>query len=1063
MVLHDGTGLGQNGTTQSRDLFVAQACLAFKDVEVDYWPQVRWWLPEGIATDRTIDKNLKEIYDSGFGGVEIIAIPEEGVDHTIYGWGSEEWNEDSRRVIKEATRLGLAFSLTSGAHWATANLPDTHTYAGQPYHLDNIAAAQELDYASAVVRAGETLSGPVPRLTLPDKAKHAKAVVFLGAIAVKVERERQPVNVGNGVFIQTQGMLDLKTTLDITDSVTRADDALTFEFTAPRDGDYEVFAFYVHGTGQTADPSTSVNFTINYFDPYGAEALTDYWNRNVLTDQVKADLQRSGRGELYMDSLELSTYGRGGLLWGFTLRDEFKKRRGYDVFSYLPFLVRHSENVGADASIELQLLVAAGAVRNGGNGRVITNYLTESDESRETINMVMNDLYRTMTELYCGNTLGPLRAWLHRKHMKLRAEPSYGYTLEISTPAKYLDGVETESYAQCGEIDLYRNMLGSANMYAKPFSSETGAVRRRNYYYNMDDWTQLAYLQFAVGVVRTVLHGWAGVEGPESSTYWPGHEGMYPRYSERFDGRQPASFAYKEWTMMLARNQKFLRVGVARRDLAVLRTDYAFANYDIQPPGVEGSFRDNYTMHDRPYYWKDLSLQAAGYGYDYFSAQLLADDENILLRDNLLQPDTVGYRAVIVYQETLELDGARGLLRVAKSGVPVLFVNGVTETINHLTPDVTHIEAASRTGSLLEDPDELRRIVESIKALPNVATVERQADVLRVLRDRFDVRPRAGFTDPSPELLNISRYDETAGVLNTFIYSYKFYTDKGAPARDTTLVLEGEGKPYILDDWTGAVVEARGWWVRDGRTFVPISLAPGETLRTSLDLRGLHGDGRKSSTPAGASSASHVAWKIDLPVWDITVEDWNEGEKVVITETKFGHETREQHFTTRKTQLTFGASALVPWRDLPATAEQLRMLAGDNPDAYGKQILGRAIGGSGRTGVDTPSMSHVSGIGTYATTFTVPAGAPTAHKVYLQIGSTSGGLTVVRVNGLKAPAVSPRTLRTDISDLIVPGENRLVVEVASTLTNRVLQKGYETQGPYQDCGMTGEVAIVAYR
>ena len=27
---------------------------------------------------------------------------------------------------------------------------------------------------------------------------------------------------------------------------------------------------------------------------------------------------------------------------------------------------------------------------------------------------------------------------------------------------------------------------------------------------------------------------------------------------------------------------------------------------------------------------------------------------------------------------------------------------------------------------------------------------------------------------------------------------------------------------------------------------------------------------------------------------------------------------------------------------------------------------------------------------------------------------------------------------------------------------RTLQKGYETQGPYQDCGMTGEVAIVDY-
>ncbi len=1044
------------------ELFAVRAHAAFKDVEIDYWPQVRWWLPEGVATDRTLDKNLEEIYDSGFGGVEIIAIPEEGVDHTIYGWGSAEWNEDSRRVIKQATRRGMAFSLTSGAHWGTANIPDTHVYAGQPYDLDNIAAAQELDYASAVVRAGETFSGPVPRLTLPDQANHAKAVVFAGAVAVKVERERRPVDVGNGIFSQAQGVLDFRTRLDITESVTGAGEALTFAFTAPGDGDYEVFAFYIHGTGQTADPSTTVNYTINYFDPYGAEALTEYWNSNVLTDQVKADLQRSGRGELYMDSLELSTYGRGGLFWGFTLRDEFQKRRGYDVFSCLPFLVKHSEHAGVDTTFELDLLVAAGAVRNGGNGRVITNYLAESDESQETVYKVMNDLYRTMTELYCENTLGPLRAWLHSKHMKLRAEPSYGYTLEISTPAKYLDGVEIESYAQCGEIDLYRNMLGSANMYARPLSSETGAVHHRNYYYNMDEWTQLAYLQFGVGVVRTVLHGWAGIEGPEPSTYWPGHEGMYPWYSERFDGRQPASFAYREWAMMLARNQKFLRVGMPRRDLAILRTDYAFANYDVQLPGAEGSFRDNYTMRDQPYYWKDLSLQAAGYGYDYFSAQLLADDSNILLGDNLLQPDTVGYRAVIVYQETLELDGARGLLRVAKSGVPVLFVNGVTETINHLTPDVTHTEAASRTGSLLDDPDELRRIVASIKALPNVATVQRQTDVLIVLNDRFDVRPRAGFADPSPELLNISRYDETGGVLNTFVYSYKFHNAKGAPGRHTTLVLEGEGKPYILDDWTGAVAEAPGWWVLDGSTYVPISLAPGESLRISLDLRAVHDESRRSRTAGAASSVSHVAWKIDLPVWDITVEDWNEGEKVVITETKLGHETREAHFTTRKTRLTFVASPLVPWKDLPVTAGQIRALAGPRPDTYGKQIPGRGTAPDDRTGANTPTMAHVSGIATYAAGFTVPADGPTARKTFLQIGSTSGGLGVVRVNGLKAPAVSPRTLRTDISDLIVPGENSLVVEVASTLTNRMLQKGYETEGPYQDCGMTGEVAIVAY-
>ncbi|HLI02047.1 MAG TPA: glycosyl hydrolase, partial [Acidimicrobiales bacterium] len=529
---------------------------AYREVEMEYWPQVRWWLPEGLATDRTLDSNLEQIHDAGFGGIEIIAIPEDGVDHTVYGWGSDEWNEDSRRVIRGAVRRGLAFSLTSGAHWGTANIPDTHAYGGQPYDLDSPAAAQELDYASIVIRGGETFAGPVPPLTLPQKAKGARVVTLLGVLAVHLESERRSIEAADGTFTQTQGVLDLKTVVDLTPRV--AEGGGTVEFTAPGGVDVELFAFYIHGTGQTADPSFSVNYTINYFDPAGAEALTDYWDRNVLTDDVRADLARSGLGELYMDSLELSTYGQGGLLWGRTMRDEFKRRRGYDVLPYLPFLVKNPDREGAVvASSRLALLIAAGAVRNSGNGRIVTNYRAESEDSQGVIEKVMNDLYRTMSELYCENTLGPIRQWLHGHHMKLRAEPSYGYTLEISTPARYLDGVEIESYAQAGELDLYRNMLGSANMYGRPFSSETGAVARRNYFYNMDDWTQLAYLQFALGVVRTVLHGWAGIEGPESSTHWPGHEGMYPWYSERFDGRQPASTAYPEWTRMLARNQKF--------------------------------------------------------------------------------------------------------------------------------------------------------------------------------------------------------------------------------------------------------------------------------------------------------------------------------------------------------------------------------------------------------------------------------------------------------------------------------------------------------------------------
>ena len=69
--------------------------------------------------------------------------------------------------------------------------------------------------------------------------------------------------------------------------------------------------------------------------------------------------------------------------------------------------------------------------------------------------------------------------------------------------------METESFAQNGDVDLFRGLLGSANMYGVPLSSETGAIweneKPSNYTRPMDDWTQLCYLQFANGVSRTVF------------------------------------------------------------------------------------------------------------------------------------------------------------------------------------------------------------------------------------------------------------------------------------------------------------------------------------------------------------------------------------------------------------------------------------------------------------------------------------------------------------------------------------------------------------------------------
>ena len=103
------------------------------------------------------------------------------------------------------------------------------------------------------------------------------------------------------------------------------------EWAAPADGTYYLFFFWLHGTGQTAEPSCSVSYTVNYIDHYGIDAFIEYWDKAVLTPELRADIARGGRAMMYMDSLELSTFGAGGQFWGYHFNEEFEKRRGYSI------------------------------------------------------------------------------------------------------------------------------------------------------------------------------------------------------------------------------------------------------------------------------------------------------------------------------------------------------------------------------------------------------------------------------------------------------------------------------------------------------------------------------------------------------------------------------------------------------------------------------------------------------------------------------------------------------------------------------------------------------------
>ena len=181
-------------------------------------------------------------------------------------------------------------------------------------------------------------------------------------------------------------------------------------------------------------------------------------------------------------------------------------------------------------------------------------------------------------------------------------------------------------------------------------------------------------------MTKTVLHGYSSLAGSEDSTYWPGHEGMWPIFSERFGSRQPAYVHYRDWTKMVARYQMILRQGRTRMDLGILRLDYNFNNMIFGGSNEEKLYGKGMMRGNEGMYWKDMSLQNAGYTWDYFAPQIL--EENFITFENgRLQQDGPGYQALIIYQELMPIASAKKLLALAKAGLPIVFVNGVTETI----------------------------------------------------------------------------------------------------------------------------------------------------------------------------------------------------------------------------------------------------------------------------------------------------------------------------------------------------------------------------------------------
>ncbi|WP_435741965.1 glycosyl hydrolase [Nocardioides sp. SYSU DS0663] len=1010
--------------------------LAKKYVDPDriYSSDVRWWLGEAAHTDEVLLEEIQRLYDAGFRGVELCMQNDKGAPDADYAYGSKMWTHKWNLMMNKLLDLGMSVYLTSGTNWATSNVPGLDPTSQ--------AAMQNITVGTDTVAAGQTLEA----LPTPGADHRHAGADFVTAYAYKVV---------DGNTVDPTSFVELTPTQG--GDVWRQN----LNWTAPDDGTYRVFGMWTQGTHQTSDPSAEPAYTTNYFDKRGVDALRGFWERNYLADPALRAKIAEGDVQLFMDSLEIELEG-GITYWSEDMAAEFRKRKGYDITPYL-FLID-----GVEAPFNRPHTTVAD---------VGTYKLDGAEDRRQRI---INDWQDVQTQLYRERMLQPLKQWLNSVGIETRAQISYGKPLEISEPIMDVDYPEAENLNQYNQVDIFRYWTGGAKLENKVLSSETSAIPigwNATYQTRLQD----AYSTYAAGFQRIVWHVWAAEYG-YGDFAWPGFNPS-PFAFLRFPlmgGRDPGAVDYDEFNAHLGRVQQLMQTGESRSDVGFITqkwvTGMAFG-------GGTGSDNDamNWQKAHQGIQYRSTELQDNGYTYDYFSPRFLFDDD-VRFDQRTKTIEKAGYKAVVLYQDWLDIHGARRLLTWAKRGLKVVILE----------------DAASQTPFNDGKDGALKKVMDEMKTLPTVrqATVYDNIDyfssepggyqdnVLEKLRE-LGVEPYAGYAEPNQQLLTQTRQDDEG---NRYLYTYNYddgsYRDKSLnpevrsarnPGKNikTDVEMQGRYVPYVIDAWTGAVTEVADYrWV-DGKTVVPMDLdyndislmAFEKVTRDRLHVTSTDADSAyatesgvavrvdRSGTVATTLS-NGTTFKDDVTVpaayditdWDLTVESWRPSETegdLRRTETIDGLTTLNRKTSTVKTPIEVELDELTTWDKIPEVGEAVSgtghyeaTFEWDGDAASGAWldfgdslhesmtvlINGRKVGGEVSTN-PTKVRKDVGGVGKP----TIDDG--TGQQVPL-VGQDlyTGG-----VNWMNPVA--------DISDYLVDGANTIVVDYKSVLSNVQLDRG----------------------
>jgi len=1030
-------------------------------------------------------------------------------DARTIGWGSENWRKVLKQVLKNANSIedGFKVDITLTAHWPPlVNNIDPNdneasqeaTYAYKKITVTDIKAGKvEIPLPRTKVKDGfgagpatfiftdKLSAATIARVTGFDGRGHPVfEVASLKDVTARTAKKRESkspsgyaghaAGIPDRAYCKANGLdydkeviskfgpepkADFDGKIDADGNRKRMADwqfiyetdlrGVLSELTASAGeelavGDHVIFGSYYRGTGQVMSGGNVVVaynrcYVTDYFSKEGVEKIFKFWDDHILDPEMLALLKENGGKNgtsIFEDSIEMSS---SGPKWTYDLLDEIKKLKGYDAGTFAPILAMGSAGYFDDTAKAQALL---------------------------------QDYNDTLGYLYEYEHGAKIKEWAARFNYTYRAQ-AYPVPGKNNDEAALALDVPEGDNGTSG--DGVRRLSAAVNMGGGKLLSMEATTFAANINSKWGNIMKVLNGDFSDGINRVILHGTPfarAFNGYKSD--WPGWNFFKHLTMEDLNGGGFSSWNARQiwWedaripTGYIARTQAVMQNGHACIDMAVIGTDSRF-----------GESGGNFLK----------KMLSRGYSYNVMSPSLLLMDDAVV-KDGVLAPNGGAFKALVI------ASGAAGFTpevvarvsEIAASGLPVVFNKSDVER----SSDQTLKEIVSgkyANVAVVSDESGLLAYFEKMGVSPAASYDQRGLEASHRIADEgnyyyfnndydpetdaknkdapqggmppgegmppMDGMPEgAGGSGSGPEATGGGAAMPSGGPPGMSFQQPAGKESEGFKHKDdvghtihTTVTLAGEGKPYVLDAWSGDIIPIGLYTEKDGKIIMDISLIGREAMIVCVakdtsdfpDAGDVHAvsvtggeivieDGmlmHRAPSPGTyvitlsdntrkSVKVTAVPEKVELLTgWDLRLLSYGPTEKGASLSMENVYDYSVDPTIHVVTEVDFSNIALGTWSDLPATRAQLTQL-----------------------GVE--GMNKVSGIGYYTKTFELNRDWNEHIGAYLKFDHNSDMITAVTINGHRIGIVNQISDLADAHKYFKKGTNTIEVKLDTTLQNR---------------------------